>query len=338
MKRLSPNSTKTGKVLITGAFLCLGVLYCSAWADDLFIFDPNIAPAPAAAPRPRRAPQLQPGPGARANAVQPLQLAPPAPRLIVGPQAANVVGQKGVEQQTVKMLEPLLKTELSFAIRAADLNADERQKLIANSKKWFDKYYHDFIKHQNPNQLQMFLQGGQGVWVGGQVGGQPPQYRNPREPIRAGIATVVASTVPKEKVAAYENECRKRAEFAHKVAVENVVARLDEKVNLSPDQWKRLTKSLSEHSDKSRDPQLEMFLINSNMLPGGIDQSVISELTPAQQVLLKRMSRQTNQVFWGGGIFGGMMAADGGVIDDVEIELDASGDDDDAPVENNPFR
>ena len=80
----------------------------------------------------------------------------------------HAAAQKAIQQQMRKFLEPMLKTELSFAARVTDLNQDERRKLAADGKAWFDKFLVDFLKKQDPNQQQMLLQGMQGVWFGNQ--------------------------------------------------------------------------------------------------------------------------------------------------------------------------
>src|SRR5207248_8851142 len=137
-----------------------------------------------------------------------------------------------------------------------------------------------------------------------------------------GMAKVVASTLSKEKASAYTTECRKREEFIRQVSVDNLVERLDEKVKLSPDQWKKITKSLNEHWDRERDPQLEAFVINGNMWPGAPDQWVLPELTPAQQNIVKRINTSSGRMFFGGGIMGAFMGGgDGGVIDDVDFDV-----------------
>jgi hypothetical protein len=231
-------------------------------------------------------------------------------------QPAANAAQNAVQQQVRKMLEPILKVELSFAARAAELNQVERQKLIADGKEWFEKFLVDFLKKQDPNQQQMLLQGIQGVWFGNQQ--QKPS--NPRDEIQGGVAKLVKGSLSKEKVTKYENECRKRNEFARQVSVDNLVERLDEKVKLSPDQWKKITKSLNEHWDKSRDPQLEAFALNPSMWPGAPDEWVLSELSPAQQAVLKRINTTSEQFFINGGVFGQMFGGDNSVIDDADLE------------------
>src|SRR6185312_4196035 len=88
----------------------------------------------------------------------------------------NAAAQNAIQQQMRKMLEPMLKVELSFAARVTDLNKEERKKLAADGKVWFEKFLVDFLKNQDPNQQQMLLQGMQGVWFGNQQ--QKPE--NPR--------------------------------------------------------------------------------------------------------------------------------------------------------------
>jgi hypothetical protein len=252
---------------------------------------------------------------ARANAMQRAANR----RLVVGPgRQNNPAAQNAIAMQMHKMLEPILKTELSFAARAADLNRDERRKLVEEGKKWFEKFVVDFTKNQDPNQQQMFMQGIQGVWFGN----QRQKAENPRDSVRAGIAKVVAATLPKEKAAAYSEECRKRDEFYRQVSIDNVVERLDDRVKLSPEQWKKVAKSLNDHWDKNQAPQVEAFvLVGSSMWPGMPDQFVLSDLSPAQQGVLKRMNTSSGQMFFSNGVFGNMMGGEAAVIDDIELNV-----------------
>lgn len=229
--------------------------------------------------------------------------------------AANAA-QNAVQQQMRKVLEPILKVELSFAARTTDLNRVERKKLIADGKEWFEEFLVDFLKKQDPNQQQMLLQGIQGVWFGNQQ--QKPA--NPRDAIQSGVAKLVKDSLSKEKVTTYLNECRNRNEFARQVSVDNLVERMDEKLKLSPDQWKKITKLLNEHWDKNRDPQLEAFALNPSMWPGAPDEGVLSELSPSQKAVLKRINTMSEQLFINGGIFGQMFGGDNAVIEDVDLE------------------
>lgn len=229
----------------------------------------------------------------------------------------NAPAPIGIQQQMRRFLEPVLKTELSFAIRAADLNDAERVQLITDGKTWFDDFLTDYLKKLDPNQQQMMIQGMQGVWFGNQQ--QRPA--SPRDSIQQGLAKLIKEKLPANKAAAYDRECMLRAEFARRAAVDNTVERLDEKVRLSPDQWKKVTKVLNERWDKNRDPQLEAFAMNHSMWPGAPDQLVLPELTTAQQAVLRRVNQYSGQMFIGGGIFGQMFGGDNSVIDD-DIDFD----------------
>lgn len=229
----------------------------------------------------------------------------------------NAAAQNAIQQQLRGVLEPMLKVELSFAARAADLKGDDRKKLSADGKAWFEKFLVEFVQKQDPNQQQMLLQNMQGVWFGN----QQQKAESPRDALRTGIAKLVKETLPKEKVAAYVDECRKREEFARQVSVDNLVERIDEKVKLSPDQWKKIAKTLNDHWDKGRDPQLEAFAINGSMWPGAPDQWVLPELSPSQQAVLKRVNAMSGQMFINGGIFGQMFGGQAEVFDDMDVDV-----------------
>jgi hypothetical protein len=228
----------------------------------------------------------------------------------VGPAAA----QNTIEQQMHKQLEPMLKTEISFAARAAELKDDERRALIIAAKKWFDGFVTDFVKNQDPNQQQMLLQGGQMMWFGG------PQRKivDPREAIRSGLQKVATSTLSKEKAQAYADESKKREEFIRKVGIDNLVARIDEKVDLSADQRKKITESLTAQTDKAKQPQLEIFAMNNgNMWPGASKEAVLPELTAAQKTVFGRLNSAAGQAFFGGNMFN----IQGAQIDDVDLDV-----------------
>jgi hypothetical protein len=229
----------------------------------------------------------------------------------------NPLGQNGIQQQLRKFLEPMLTVELSFAARAADLEVGQRNQLRADGKAWFDKFIVEYVKKLDQNQQQMLLQNLQGAWFGN----QQQSFESPRAALRAGIAKFAKDALPKDKAAAYADECKKRDEFARQVSVDNLVERLDAKLKLSPDQWKKITKALNEHADKKREPQLEGLALNPSMWPGAPEEWVLPELSPAQQAAMTRLNGSVNQIFFGGGVFGQMFGGNVQVIDDDIVEV-----------------
>jgi hypothetical protein len=225
------------------------------------------------------------------------------------PQA--VAAQAGVQQQLRRFLEPMLTVELSFAARAADLNVGQRNQLRADGKAWFDKFIVEYVKKLDQRQQQMLLQNLQGAWFNNQQ-----NFESPRDALRSAIAKFVKDALPKDKASLYADECKKRDEFARQVSVDNVVERLDAKLKLSPDQWKKITKALNEHADKKQQPQLDGLVFNQSMLPSVPNEYVLPELTPAQQAVMTRVNSSVNQMFFVGGVFGQMFGGNVQFTDD----------------------
>jgi hypothetical protein len=219
------------------------------------------------------------------------------------------VNQQPMLMQIRRQLEPLLKVELSFVSRAADLNLEERRALIAASVKWFDEFVADFFEQQDQEERQMWLQGMQGVFIGG---GRTAS--NPRESIERGVAQVVTSTLSKEKAAAYERECAKRASFYRDVTVANLVERFDEKLKFSAKQRGSITDSLTENLDRAQIPEVEALMTHTDALPDAAEMWIRPELSEPQRRMLNNMNNLAS-----GQIFFARIEAGGEVIDDIEL-------------------
>jgi hypothetical protein len=224
--------------------------------------------------------------------------------------AVPVAANQPIVAQIRGQIEPMLKVELSFVNRAANLNDDQRRVLVAASLKWFDEFVAEFAKSQDPNERLMWLQGMRGVMIGN--AGLGP---GPRESVQRGVAGVAASTLPKEKVALYESECTRRMQFYREVAVANLVVCADEQLRLSRNQRLDITDSLLENWEKGAVPQLEVFMLGTNGLPPSTEMWIRPELSVAQRRLLNGMEKIQPQIFLGQADFG----APGEVIDDVEL-------------------
>jgi hypothetical protein len=233
----------------------------------------------------------------------------PRPNIVVRNALPGGNNPIGLERQIRARLEPTVKAELSFAIRTAGLNGDERQALIVGGKKWLDDFVVEFSKKQDPNQRQMWLQGLH--QIGGRQSGD-----DPRELVQRGIAGVAAETLPKEKMAAYKTECDKRSAYYREVIVDNLVDLIDAKVILSPAQRQKIAKSLKEHWDPAWAPQLDFFAINSDYWPDLPEECISPDLTAAQRNVLDKSHRITGHMIIGGGGFGFEV----GQIDDINLD------------------
>ena len=230
--------------------------------------------------------------------------------LLAAPAALN---PQPVVEQIRRQLEPMLKVELSFVSRAANLTDDERQALVAASLKWFDTFAADFVKKQDPNEQQMWLQGMRGIRIGGDR-----STVDPRESIERGVAQVVATTLSKEKVSAYESECAARMNFYREVAVANVVECVDDKLNLTSQQRLNITESLLENWEKDLDPELELFVVKADALPNDAEMWIRPALSDSQRRMLSRMNKIRTQEIFFGQIGGG---PENEVIDDIDLNV-----------------
>jgi hypothetical protein len=208
-------------------------------------------------------------------------------------------------QQFRAQFEPLLKVELSFAARVSKPNEEERRQLIAKSNKMLDTVISEYRK-----------QGGQanvdGVWMGGMATTVP----DPRNLVEDGVKKVVNEVLSDEQAKLYSDECAKRVEFQKKVALDNLVSKIDGELMLSPEQREKLSKSLSKNWQKSWAPQLETFMFGGDYWPNVPDHLVKLHLTAAQQAAWSKIPKQSGNVFWGGAFFG----MNGQVIDDIDLD------------------
>ena len=215
----------------------------------------------------------------------------------------NVGAAEAIQQQFRGQFEPILKVELSFANRVCKLSDKQRLNLITKGNAWLAKFIQEFAKN-----------GGQPQMVGAFIAGGRQQTADPRESIQAGVEKIVKAELPKEQAEIYVEESKKRAEFAKKVAVDNLVARIDKELILSPEQREKLTQSLTEHWDKNWAPQLEMFMHGMDTWPNVPDQWIRPHLTAAQHVAWGRLNKNHGHVF-----FNGMNGQDQ-VIDDIDLK------------------
>jgi hypothetical protein len=223
---------------------------------------------------------------------------------------AIAVDQNPLAAQIRRQLEPMLKVELSFVNRAAQLNDDQRRALVVASLKWFDQFVADFVKQRDPNERLMWMQGMRGVMIGGN---QPAS--DPREMIQRGVAEVVANTLPKERVAAYEGECARRKQFYREVAVANLVERVDEQLRLSSHQRLDVTEALLDGWEKGAVSQLEIFILGADGLPASAEKWIRPELSESQRRLLSRRNTLNSQEIF----FGQVDGAPDEVIDDIDL-------------------
>ena len=130
------------------------------------------------------------------------------------------------------------------------------------------------------------------------------------------------AALPKEKADAYASQCEKREAFERQAAVENLVNTIDEKLTLTPDQYRKICAALVAHWNDRWSPQLESFAIQSSFKPSLSElppELVSPELTEAQRKLFDELrSGPIQTVFIGGG-----PNREFGLIDDIKLDENA---------------
>jgi len=217
-------------------------------------------------------------------------------------QAANI------NQQLRAQYEPAVKVEVSFAIRACQLEGEQRRKFVSGCEQWLDNFVQDGNKQQPPNR--------NGVVIFRARLANPGNANNdPRESIRKGVASVCKKELTAEQFAAYERECERRELFFREAIASILISRMDEKLALSEEQRGKLLDSFIEKWDAQWAPPLEMFLYNNEYWPSIPDKVVSPHLTPAQWEIWTRLTKNAPQVH-----FGVNLGDRNQVIDDVEFE------------------
>ncbi|MBI5759545.1 MAG: hypothetical protein HZA46_13585, partial [Planctomycetales bacterium] len=139
--------------------------------------------------------------------------------------------------------------------------------------------------------------------------GQRPQYPDPRKLISEALALAVKQTLSVEQSRRYEVELERRAAARRRVAVINLVAKLDKELVLTADQRTKVTETLNTNWSDAWGQQLEVFLYGDQYLPIPPDAQVLPILNDKQKEVWKGIPRNQNMI-WGWVGFGFVQAMD----------------------------
>lgn len=231
------------------------------------------------------------------------QLAAGFEKLLAANVNANVAN---LEKQYLPRFTPLLTAELSFIHRACDLNLEQRKKIKASA----DQCLRGAVRKYSMAQQGMLRRAGVQRLI-----------LDPTDLLHQALAKVLKETLQPEQQAAYDAEMAKREAYRQQVAIENVVAIIDERLVLTSDQRRALTESLEKHWQPAWVQSIEMLMNNTQNLPSIPEQFVVPILNETQKQVWQTTQKQSYSVFGGFG-FG----QQGGALDDfplVEIAADA---------------
>ncbi len=241
--------------------------------------------------------QLRPAMKARV-AVKAMVLQPAVPMKVqVGPAALDAQAAQFVQQ-----FRPMFRAEYYFIRNACGLNPDQRKQLARMGEAAVKTAARGFVEAQ-----QKMMRGG---WRPGM------EYPEPRKLIEQQLNTDVTALLAPDQLARYKEETEKRTASRKQVAIDNLVAKLDLDLVLSPYQRTRLVEALTTNWKDSWCQSLEMLQNIDNFFPSIPDQVVTPILTDHQKEVWQRIPRNQN-VFWGFS-FGGMIMQND-PLDDPEL-------------------
>lgn len=204
---------------------------------------------------------------------------------------------------------PLLKAELSFANRVCELSAEQRKTVVDAGKAWLKDYVRQYVQQQGQPQAV-----GVAVFLGGvrrAVGDN-----NPRKAIEDGIGELVKKNVNDAQRTTYEAEMTKRAEFRKQVVLDNLLAKIDSRLYLAPDQRQSLAESMGKKWDDSWAPAMDTFVHMGDYLPQIPDEHIVPLLNDQQ----KSVWNGVQKVNYGNSFGGDNNWIDGGQqLNDIDL-------------------
>jgi hypothetical protein len=187
-------------------------------------------------------------------------------------------------QQFLPQFRQLMRTEINLVQAVCKLSKDQRIKI----DKAGGKAAQAAAKQYGEFQQKMM----QGQWNGHD--GNP----EPRDLVRDSLATILKTHLSRDQQARYKEETEQRKSTRKRVAVQNLIAKLDEELVLSAEQREKLGAALLDNWQDAWSQSLEMFLQNDQFFPNIPDQIVTPFLNKTQKQVWQGMPKN-------GGIFFG---------------------------------
>lgn len=160
-----------------------------------------------------------------------------------------------------------------------------------------------------------------GLWQQGRGGLYDlPQ---PIELVREQLAPVLETHLDADQMRRYRDELAERAADRKRVALENLLVRLDHDLALGDDQRTGLRNELAAHWDESWCPTIEYAArFGQDSLPNIPDPRVVPLLTAAQRAVWATLPRRHGHVFGFSDIVGLAVEVEE-MVEEVEVEVDA---------------
>ena len=218
------------------------------------------------------------------------------------------------EQQYRQQFQQLVRGELLFIRTVCKPSKEQYQPIAAVGDKALKETVRKFAEVQKK------------MMRGGFQAGQQPTFPDPRKLIADALTKSVKTTLSAEQATRYQDELDKRGANRKRVALINLVAKLDHDLVLTAEQRDKLAASLSSQWDDRWALSLDMFHHGDQFYPSIPDNLLLPILSEAQKGVW-RSAAKNNNVFWGWaglGFMGGVQVEEDEWEDAVSAEAQKS--------------
>lgn len=147
--------------------------------------------------------------------------------------------------------------------------------------------------------------------------GQQFDWPDPRSEIAELLVKAVANNLSAEQTERYQLELTKRSAARKRVALFNLVFKIDKDLLLTTEQRTKVSESLEKNWKSEWGQQLEVFVYGDQFSPILPDDQVVPFLNEKQKVIWKGLPKNANQI-WG---WLGMGFIQGGVMIDGDVMM-----------------
>ena len=185
-------------------------------------------------------------------------------------------------QQYVQQFRPMVRTEYYFIRNVCDLTKEQRKQVAREGERAVLAAARRFAEEQ-----QKMMRGG---WRPG-----TRAARSPAAP-RGGAGKSVPPLLTSAQAARYKEELEKRVASRKQVALDNLVAKLDQDLVLDSEQREKISSSLSSHWNDAWCQSLQMLMNIENFFPNIPDNLIVPFLTEHQKTSWQRIPEESECV------------------------------------------
>ena len=225
------------------------------------------------------------------------------------PAQRIVVNLNAQRDQAIQQLRPILNSEYQLIQSVCAPTAEQRKQLARAGERALQDTAQQFAEMRRTGVRIMLIKPGQEA--------NPSSVSDPRRRIQEGLLASVKAHCSPEQVARYEAESARRDQERKRIAILNIVSRVDQAVILSADQRDRLIRTLSVNWNDAWCPALEIFQY-TNAYPPAIPEECIALVLDDEQLKIWQGLPKNMIMAWNGTSFmANMLAGENPLEDDA---------------------